>query len=236
MSLMANAQQDTTYQKWEISLTAGISQPFGNYASTSGNGAGFAQLGFASNARVNYEFKPKWSAWVNYNVSTSAVNKTKVSNQSVAVMQAQIANYSQTATIQNATVVASRWVVQDVTAGVGYHHQIIDKLSATYYLGAGVAVVRNPSIINTMYINDLVFETRAKSTNNAALAVNGGVKLAYKVQERTSLFVGAEFYDVFARGVFEYTTVGAQKYITEQVSYKQAIQMLNINFGIATHF
>ncbi|MBC7413026.1 MAG: hypothetical protein H7331_11315 [Bacteroidia bacterium] len=235
VSLVANAQQDST-QHWEISLSAGVSQPISSYSATSGNAAGFAKTGFASNLRVNYLFTPQWSVWANYNVSTSKLNTNKLSAESVKTLDTQLSNYTKVGTIQNANTQASRWVLQNVTAGIGYTHQIKAKLSATYFLGSGVAIVSNPNVINTMYVNNLVFETRAKATNNAAWVMNGGVKIAYKVQERTSLFIGVEFFNISGRGAFEYTTVGADQYRVETVSYKQAIQIVNFNLGIITHF
>jgi hypothetical protein len=236
VALAANAQQDSTTQKWEISLSGGVSQPISSYSATSGNAAGFAKTGFASNLRVNYLFAKQWLVWANYNVSANKLNTDQNSTQSVNALQTQLSAYSATANVQYAHINASRWIVQNVTAGVGYTHEIKNKLSATYYLGTGIAIVRNPNVINTMYVNNLVFETRAKATNNAAWVMNGGAKVNYKVQERTSLFAGIEFFNVSGRGAFEYTTVGADQYRVETVSYKQAIQMVNFNLGIATHF
>jgi hypothetical protein len=236
LALTASAQTDTTLQHWDISLSTGISQPFNNYASLKGNGAGFAKLGASNNLRVNYFATTNWSFWVNYDVSTSAVNTKKNSEESVKNMQKQISNFSSTSTIQNANIVASRWIIQNITAGVAYNSKLGKKLLATYYLGAGTAIVRNPRIINTMYVNDLVFETRSKAANNASFVINGGAKIAYKVQERTSLYIGAEFYNVFASGVFETTTLGNNRFMIENVKYQQTLQMLNVNFGISTHF
>ncbi|MCC6252253.1 MAG: hypothetical protein IT238_07330 [Bacteroidia bacterium] len=226
------AQNDSTKTlNQTFFVSAGLSAPVGDYATTNTNG-GFAKNGFCLTGLYKIKFYKNIEFAGAYHFLNNKLNTNKLADINSATATEQTNN---NVSFTNAT--AGTWNVHSLTAGIGTGMNVNSKLNIYGNIQGGVLFLRNPLIETLIVIDKVSYSSRVYATWNSSLALAANLGFIYKITQNTGFVLNISSLNSNVKGYnLKIADFGNNSYNYNTYKFSQKVSSLNFTLGLSTHF
>jgi hypothetical protein len=226
-ALMAKAQQDVG---GFLHVTMGVSLPQSDFASKDLNNpaAGYAHIGFTTNALFGHKIHNKWGAYVMLSLTAHAVDKEALS----ATINQRIPGYTW-------SVNPAFWSVSGLIFGPQFSHNF-KKAAVDFRLGTGALNFISPALdcsgISTSGNQTASF--KQQEVRASSLVLSAGFTYKYEIKWGWVLLFNADYFSASPtfNGIEQVLSEPGLTPDTREISYQKAFRMLQGGMGLGYVF
>ena len=221
-------------KKQSFFMSAGVSMPLSNYASTNGDNSAYAKKGFSVTSLYNYKLASMIDLVFSHVFMINHVNEDALTTNIKNNIGAQVENE-----ITYAAGKSTNWNCNSLMTGLGIRKDIGSnkKLSIYANVQGGICMVNSPATETIIQIDQLFYSTKIKKSNNLAPVYSGNLGLNYLFAPKTGLIFNTNFIGLNLIGNnLDVTEIGNNTYTNKTYSFEQKISSINFTIGISTHF
>lgn len=230
-------QNDSTkikIKKQSLFVSAGISLPLSNYASTNGENSAYAKKGFTTTSLYNYKISNMFDLVFSHVFMINKINEEALTSNIKSNIGTQVENE-----ITYAAAKSTNWNSNALMTGLGIRKDIglAKKMNIYANLQAGICMVNSPTTETIVQIDQLFYSTKIKKSNNWAPVYSGNLGVNYLLAPKTGLIFNTNFIGLKLVGNnIDVTEIGNNTYTNKTYGFEQKISSLNFTLGISTHF